>query len=232
MSRIEPRMTQWNENEILLYLGHRGQEITPQVEQQIADCIGRVKRSAAPRLVYRLLPVNGGRIEGFPLGGGDISRVLEPCREAVIMAVTLGPRVEQLLMRAEVMNMADAVVMDACASVATENVCDCFEEDLREQLKADGLFLTSRFSPGYGDFPIDAQNRLCEVLDTARRIGLTVTGNHILVPRKSVTAILGISEEPQILRKRGCETCSMFRTCPYRKNGTSCGAHGMRPGKE
>ena len=140
------------------------------------------------------------------------------------MAVTLGPGIERLLMRREVTDMADAVILDACASAAVENVCDHFEFDLRDALKGEGLYLTDRFSPGYGDLPLDAQARLCAALDTARRIGLTVSSNYIMVPRKSVTAILGISERPQPLRRRGCEVCSLFLTCPYRKEGVSC--HG------
>lgn len=220
---IEPRLTELNENEILLYLGHRGQEITPEVEKQISECTRQVLEHVQPRLVYRRLPVIEGEITGMHLEGEDISQLLRPCQEAVLLAVTLGPQIEQLLMRSEVMNMSDAVVMDACSSVAVENVCDCFEADLREILeREEGLFLTSRFSPGYGDLPINTQGRLCEALDTVRRIGLTVTENHIMVPRKSVTAVMGIARTPQKLRARGCEACSMFRNCPYRKSGTSC----------
>lgn len=220
---IEPRFTELNENEILLYLGYRGQEITVQVERQIEECAGQVRAYARPRLVYRRLPVRRGVIEGLPVDSRDIEQLLTPCREAVLLAVTLGPDMERHLMRSEVVNMSEAVILDACASVAVENVCDRFEEDLREELeRKEGLFLTSRCSPGYGDFPITSQAKLCEVLDTVRRIGLTVTDRHIMVPRKSVTAVMGIAEEPQELRTRGCEVCSMFRTCPYRKNGTDC----------
>jgi len=219
---MEPRLTQLNYNEILMYLGHRGQAVTPEVEGQIRRCMERVADASDPRLVYRRLPVSEGRIPGLPLEGEDIRGMLMPCREAVLMAVTLGPRVERLLMRSEVTDMADAVIMDACASTAVENVCDHFEFDLREELKLEGLYLTDRFSPGYGDLPLKHQSALCAALDTARRIGLTVTQNLILVPRKSVTAILGISDRPQQLRKRGCEVCSMFLTCPYRKEGVSC----------
>lgn len=221
---MEARLTELNFNEILMYLGHRGQDITPEVEGQIRRCMEQVTEAAQPRLVYRRLELKDGAIPGLPLEGEDMRQLLSGCQEAVLMAVTLGPRVEQLLMRREVTDMADAVIMDACASTAVENVCDHFEFDLRDQLKEEGRYLSDRFSPGYGDLPLNTQPRLCAALDTARRIGLTVSANYIMVPRKSVTAILGISDTPQPLRKRGCEVCSMFRTCPYRKEGVSC--HG------
>lgn len=221
---MEARLTELNFNEILMYLGHRGQDIPPEMEGQIRRCMDLVTEAAQPRLVYRRLKLEAGVIPGLPLEGEDMRRLLSDCQEAVLMAVTLGPRVEQLLMRSEVTDMADAVIMDACASTAVENVCDHFEFDLRDQLKGEGRYLSDRFSPGYGDLPLNTQPRLCAALDTVRRIGLTVSPNYIMVPRKSVTAILGISDRPQPLRKRGCEVCSMFRTCPYRKEGISC--HG------
>ncbi|MCD8364807.1 MAG: vitamin B12 dependent methionine synthase, activation domain protein [Clostridiales bacterium] len=219
---IEARMTELNYNEILMYLGHRGQDVTPRVEEQIHRCVSLVRQCAAPRLVYSRMPVEQGGIAGFPMEGEDIRRLLAPCREAVLLAVTLGAQVEQELMRCEVTDMADAVIMDSCASVAAENVCDCFEEDMREEVRAEHRYLTSRFSPGYGDLPINTQQKMCGVLNTARRIGLTVTENYIMVPRKSVTAVMGISDEPQELRSRGCEACSMFLTCAYRKKGMVC----------
>ena len=221
---MEARLTELNYNEILMYLGHRGQTVTPEVEAQIRRCMDEVTRAAQPRLVYRRIALEQGQIPSLPLAGEDMRTILAPCREVVLMAATLGPRIEQLLMRREVTDMADAVIMDACASTAIENVCDHFEFDLRDELKEEGLYLTDRFSPGYGDLPLDTQPRLCAALNTTRRIGLTVNPNLIMVPRKSVTAILGIADTPQPLRKRGCEVCSMFLKCPYRKEGVSC--HG------
>ncbi|MCC8150709.1 MAG: methionine synthase [Lachnospiraceae bacterium] len=219
---IEARMTDLNYNEILIYLGHRGQEITPEIETQIQRCIAEIRRHAAPRLVYRFLPVDKGSITGFPLEGNDIRQLLQDCDEAVLFAVTLGSDIEQALMRHEVTDMADALILDACASVAVENVCDCFEEDVRVQLSRENRYLTSRFSPGYGDLPLETQTGMCGILNTHRRIGLTVTENYILVPRKSVTTVMGISDKPQKLRKRGCEDCNMFLNCLYRKKGIVC----------
>ena len=89
-------------------------------------------------------------------------------------------------------------------------------------MKEEGLLLTDRFSPGYGDLPLKLQIGLCAALNTSRRIGLTVTPSLILVPRKSVTALLGIADRPKTLRKRGCEVCGMFLHCPYRKEGVVC----------
>lgn len=219
---MQPRLTSINYNEVLMYLGHRGQDVTPEIRQQIMTCLEQVKEKVQPRFVFRRLPVSDGEIIGFPMEGKDIRELLESCDEAILMAVTLGQAVEVLLRRSEVMDMADAVIMDACASAAVENVCDNLEADLRAELEKENLHLTSRFSPGYGDLPIFTQTKMCEILNAQKRIGLTVTDNYIMIPRKSVTAVMGISKRPQRLREQGCEACNMFLTCTYRKEGMTC----------
>lgn len=220
---MQARLTELNENEILLYLGYRGQEYPPELKAQIARCGEEVLTAATPRLIWRRLPVESTDFTALTLTGKDIAELLAGCKEAVLMAVTLGQGIDRLLAKSSVSNMADAVIMDACASAAIENVADNFEMDLRRGLQAENLYLTDRFSPGYGDLPLSAQKGLCAALDTERKIGLSLSTSMLMIPGKSVTAVLGISEEPKALRKRGCERCSLFRDCMYRREGRSCG---------
>ncbi len=218
----EARITELNENEILKYLGYRGQKLGPETEDQLARCRAEILKAAQPRLVWKTLPVQAGAIEGMPLGGQDVAGMLAECQEAVLLGATLGADVERLLMKMEVVHAADAFVMDACASTAIENVCNNFEADLRRETEAKGLYLTDRFSPGYGDLPLAEQPKFFAALDMTRRIGVTLSRNHLMVPRKSVTAVMGISDRPQKHRPADCENCLSFRHCPFRKNGVTC----------
>ena len=219
---MQARLTKLNENEILLYLGYRGQEIPVQLKEQIERCQEEVMAAAQPRLIWRRIPIDSPLFSALRLEGEDIQSLLLGCHEAVVMAVTLGQGIDRLLARNSVSNMADAVIMDACASTAIENVADHFEEDLRAEVEAEGLYLTDRFSPGYGDLPISTQKQLCAALDTERKIGLSLSASMLMIPGKSVTAILGISNTRKVLRKRGFESCSLFRNCMYRKEGRNC----------
>ena len=219
---MQARLTELNENEILLYLGYRGPEYPAELKEQIARCEKEVLAVSSPRLIWRRLSVDDANFSALALEGKDIRELLEGCREAVLMAVTLGQGIDRLLARNSVSNMADAVIMDACASTAIENVADNFERDLRRELEAENLYVTDRFSPGYGDLPLSTQRKLCAVLDAGRKIGLSLSPSMLMIPGKSVTAVLGISEKPKPLRKRGCESCSLFRSCMYRKEGKSC----------
>ena len=219
---FEPRFTTLNMNEILKYLGFRGQELTEEIAAQIRRCTDEVLAAATPRLTYRHAPLEDGAVLGVTFAGNDIPRMLEPCEEVVLFGATLGPGVERLMMRYEVVNAADSVIMDACASTAIENICNNFESDMRRTVEAEGRYLTDRFSPGYGDLPIAEQPKFFALLDMTRRIGVSLTPTTIMVPRKSVTAIMGIARTPQLHRPPDCEHCLMFRTCPFRKAGRRC----------
>ena len=181
-------------------------------------------KAARPRLVWRRVPYIDHKAENLLLPGDDIEKLLEQCRETVLFAATLGPEIDQITRKYEVIDAADALIMDACASVAIENVCNHFEEDLCREITKEGKYLTDRFSPGYGDLSLEIQKDLCRMLNASRRIGLTVSESMLMVPCKSVTAIMGIAEQPQPHRASGCEVCSRFRTCEFRKEGRSC--HG------
>ena len=89
--------------------------------------------------------------------------------------------------------MSRALALDCCASAAVEELCDQIELEL--QGKFPGCFFPYRFSPGYGDLPLEVQGELLHLLDAPRRVGLCANESSLLTPRKSVTAILGISEK-------------------------------------
>ena len=222
--RMEARLSDIPKDEVLRYLGYRGQSIDDNLKAQIENCIRAVKDCAKARLTYRVLPVRDSKIDGLELEGQDIRNLLEGCNLAIAMAATLGPEAEALLRRTEVTNMADAVIMDSAQSAAIENVCDNFESDIRLEYRKQGLYLTDRYSPGYGDLPLTSQKTIAELLVAEKRIGLTVTENMIMIPRKSVTCIIGISEKPRTLVRRGCDSCSSKDKCSYRAQGSVCNA--------
>ena len=155
--------------------------------------------------------------------GKDIARHLAGCGEVVLLAVTLGPDSRALrIRRAGVGDVAAGAASDALASALTEQAADQAEASLREMAAAEGVYLTGRYSPGYGDWPIGVQPRIAALLDTARRIGLCVTDTCLMLPRKSVTAALGVSREPVTGYRAGCAHCQLRDKCEYRKRGETC----------
>ncbi len=192
---MEGRLTDISRTEALRYLRVRG----PADERLQADldrCMTRLRQAAHPRVCWRLFPLCAdGTLEGtgFRPRGESIRKHLAGCDQVVLMAATLGSETELLLRRTQSRDMADALLTDALASAAIENVCDNLCSDLAQQLAP--ARVTSRFSPGYGDFPLAQQRELCEVLNVFRLLGISLTSGGLMIPQKSVTALIGVSHD-------------------------------------
>ena len=113
--------------------------------------------------------------------------------------------------------MGKSVVLQACAAAYLEEYCDDLQLSIGEELKAQKKWLRPRFSPGYGDFDIHHQDDILRMLDTAKKIGLTLTGGNMLTPSKSVTAVIGLSETETSCHIKGCEACQK-KDCAYRRS--------------
>ncbi len=190
------------------------------INSQISQCEEKLLHVCTPRAVYRILPVSS--IDPKLLIGKDIHRLLSGCNEAVLMALTLGAELERLLIREEVSNMSDAYVLDVCASEAVEEAADDFEEKLHCELKTQNKYLTNRYSPGYGDYPLSVQRLLLDSVNAMRAIGLTLTPTNLMVPRKSITAVMGISDQPKPEVYGGCTHCPIRDKCSFRRHGRRC----------
>ena len=206
--------------EVLHFLGWRGTPVDAPLLAQIRDLCDLAVREVRPRMAERRFPLApDGSLAGTSMTpkGNDVRAMLAPCREAVLLAATLGAESERLLLRMQAKDAAQALLLDAVLSAAIEAVLDAREEAMRRELAAQGRYLTDRFSPGYGDMPLAQMREICEVLGAQRAIGLTVSAGGVMIPRKSVTAILGISDVPVARRPAGCEGCAARETCALRR---------------
>jgi len=206
--------------EVLHFLGWRGTPIEPELVIRINRMIETVRSQIQPYVaVQRFCIEPTGCLQGtlFIPQGSDIHAMLASCDEAVLLAATLGAQSERMLLKEQARNKADALLLDAVLSAAIEAVCDREEAALRLQCEKSGLYLTDRFSPGYGDMPIAQAKEICEVLQNGKTIGLTVSQTGIMIPRKSVTAMMGISRVRPKRRSSGCAACAMRDSCPMAK---------------
>lgn len=177
-------------------------------ERQLLD-------AASPRGIYRVVECSQ-----LPLEGVSIQKHLEGCPQAAILAVTCGSGIDSLLRRAQIRDMAAAVILDAGASVLTEHIADAAVETMQEELEQ--LYMTPRFSPGYGDYPLRCQRKLLELVDAHRRVGITLTPANMMLPGKSISALIGLSEYPVKGRLAPCSECILQRECSFLKEGRHC----------
>ena len=211
--------------EALRYLGAADAPET--LRRQVAGEAETLSAQFRPRHVCKVCELDFQGEEIFLCGtavvlkGGTALKMLSQCHRAALLACTLGARFDLALTAVQARDMARAVILDACGSALVEQGCDEAEKELSARFP--GRYLTDRFSPGYGDLPLELQRDICAVLDTPRRLGLHVTESLLLNPVKSVTAVIGLSDRPQMARIRGCAYCQMRERCTLRKGGKHCG---------
>ncbi len=117
----------------------------------------------------------------------DLYRNLGGAKEAFIFAVTIGIGVDRHLMRLYSLSAAEHFISDGIASALAEAACDRVNEIL-----AAGLDCRKRFSPGYGDFPLELQPKVLETVNAGRLLGITLSSSLLMTPKKSITAVMGI----------------------------------------
>ncbi len=210
------KLTEINKAEAVRYLGGSKVKMNEAMENLLEICEREVLSAAEPKYLYKKIPLK----ESGLLIGNSVKSHLKNCGEAFLLCVTIGAKTDKLIRSAEVEDMAKAVVLDALSSCAVEQVCDKLDKLLSDEYPE--KYLTYRFSPGYGDYPIELQKVFLDILDAPKKIGLCTNENSLLTPSKSVTAIVGISDTPIEKSRRGCAGCNLNKTCKYRKTGERC----------
>lgn len=208
-------------SEILRYLQYRTGNDTSDTDSLIDACIAEFKAAAEYKACYLKTPVHLSEDNIIDFGfmrvqSRSLSINLKNCREAYTFAATVGVKAERLLTKYNRISPSRAFIHDAVGSAAIEAFCDAVNASLRLDTENGGRFLRPRFSPGYGDFPLKHQTELIRTLDTSRKINLVLTDSLMMVPTKSVTAIIGISDTPNSCRTKNCESCTQ-KECIYRK---------------
>ena len=219
-------VTRLNPDEVLRYMGCPPEKADGLLRGQVERCAQELLEVIRPRWSWRAadlaLEEAGVRLEGgLLLPGRDLKAHLSGCSRGAVFCATLGAEADALIRRAERLDMAKALTLDCCASAAVEEVCDQIERELQGHFP--GCSFPFRYSPGYGDLPLEVQGPLLDLLDAPRRAGLCATASHLLTPRKSVTAILGVAEGEIEQKKRSCLGCPAQGSCQYRKAGGHCG---------
>lgn len=161
-----------------------------QVRELLDIWVPRIRSAAVCRVCAVETEVS--RNNGLCLGpmatdSRGLTAVLNGCNRAILFAATLGSGVDRLLMQSALRSPAHQYIADAAASALIEALCDRAEEDLCGMRPH-----THRFSPGYGDLPLQLQPALLRLLDAQRHIGVALTDSLLMTPTKSVTAIIGL----------------------------------------
>lgn len=182
-------------------------------EKTLPDFLAAVR----PRACWARVPVtvtaHGSDFGVFSAESRSLARHLAGCDGAVLFAATLGAEADLQRRAAAVRSPARALLLDAMGSAAIESVCDALCRDFAAGYP--DCRLRPRFSPGYGDLPLELQPTLLRVLDSARLAGISLTDSLLMLPQKSVSAILGLGRAGCPLGRGDCTDCEQ-QECEYR----------------
>lgn len=204
-----------NLKETLRYLGYKDQEADEQTLKLIGECWEELEQKAERRACFREFPLvfkdDGIDVGCFQTESRALRKNLRGCNQVVLFAATLGIQADNLIRRYGHFQMSKAVVLQAAAAAMLEDYCDQVNEELRLIYEKRGLLLRPRFSPGYGDFPLECQPALIRGLEAGKRIGITLTDSLLMIPSKSVTAVIGVGSSGREDAKRIDENDGGFR---------------------
>lgn len=186
-----PSVIQPEIGEIMRYMGVGTPDA--QLVGLITDCITEMKMLISPKAVYVSSSVSvvgiETELEFMSMVSADLAAFLRDADEAYVFVATLGTRVDVAVNKYLRVQPSRGIVMNAVAIAMIECFCDRLNGHL---LGTD--ISSSRFSPGYGDLPLEYQRELLTGLDAERKIGVTLTDACLMLPTKSVSAIVGVKQ--------------------------------------
>ena len=217
-------------SEIYRYLGYHGTEPEENVTGSVEACLQELLPMLVPKEIHRFFPLekspNGGWIiEGITIKSTALERNLDGCTKVCLMAATIGFGPDRLSERARAEGkMSRSVIFQAAGSASIERWCDEVNDKIRSEAKREGFYTRPRFSPGYGDFSLDFQEQLFRILGVSKTIGVTLTEHQLMMPSKSVTALIGLGRKNLNCEPGGCEICARRNDCVYRRDNSVTGS--------
>ena len=188
--RLDPATVRIDERELRARLGEDANSpaLSSAVESETLGIISAaVPAYAARRVSLKFL--GGGKmlVDSKLVESVGLERCLCGSEEAIILAVTLGAAVDRYIAKRRVLSESVGFVADSVGSALAEAVCDSAEREICR-----GLSITKRFSPGYSDLSLSSQGWILDALSASRLLGIALTDSTLMVPMKSITAIIGV----------------------------------------
>lgn len=214
-------MMEVNRRETLRYLGYGRQEADGKTLQLLEEVAQELEKNSLPKSIYReyICKVEGNQVTfgGLSIQSLSLAKHLEGCRHVVLLAATIGRCADLMIKKYSVLNLAKAAIVQAAGAAYIESYMDGIEDEIRKGAKERGLYLRPRFSPGYGDFPLEYQKDIFAMLECSKRIGVSLTAGNLMMPSKSVTALIGLTPaKRESCHMPACSRCEK-QDCEFRR---------------
>lgn len=203
---------------VLMYLGFGDNEPDDTTNMLVSRGIKMLSDVSDFRACLTVVPITvfSESVEFPTFRAESLSLVknLSDCKQAVVFSATIGIEADRLIQRMSLQSQSQGVIINAVGSAAVEAWCDEINERLKREYLEKNKILRPRFSPGYGDFDIKHQKDVLSLCQSDRKIGVCLTQSLMMLPTKSVSAVIGISDEEKNLCSCKCDFCSQ-KNCIY-----------------
>jgi hypothetical protein len=208
-----------SESEVFRYLGYHNIPTDEHIVSQVALVSEEVISNVNPKNVFGIwecqIEEDFVTFGSVSIKSCDLIYHLQNCDSVVLLAVTLGTVADVLINRYNMLDIEKALIAQAVCTVMIEQYCDEIISEVMQNPRLSELYPIAPFSPGYGDFDIKWQKDILKLLNAKNRIALFLSDGYMLIPSKSITAIIGFSKKKQDIYEK-C-TCCTNTQCAYRK---------------
>ena len=200
-------------------------EVRTEINILIRELLASVKEThlLKPAIAYEIYTITDISQQQLSLQGKPVVHdrllpsLLPRAKELAVAVCTIGPKLEGEA--SDYFNQGEPLrgtLLDGIGSAAVDSLSEEACKLIAEEASSHGYEASSPISPGMSGLSITAQRQLLKLVP-AREIGVSLTSAGIMVPRKSVSMVMGIG--PQMVkwtRAEVCARCHLEENCPYR----------------
>lgn len=186
----------YNKKEILRYASSKEND---DILDLINECINEIDHKLKFLICYKETSVfikgNTIDLEFTTVKSDDLITNMQNCHKCIVFVATIGIEIDRLINKYSTISPSKALIFQAIGAERIESLCNKFSYDIKEKYLKENLKTCPRFSPGYGDLPLDIQKDIFSTLNCSKHIGVMLNNSMLISPSKSVTALIGIYDE-------------------------------------
>lgn len=208
----------------------RGQGIDPDrarppVASAAQEVVAEARALSVPAALYAILPVCDFQHQTVVMEGGVVfegplvARALAGATEVALAVCTIGPALDERVAALTASgDLLRALALDGAGIAAVSKVSQVVGERMCDEALARGLRAGMRASPGQEGWPIEQQRVLFGLLP-AEQAGIRLTESCLMLPRKSVSFVVGLGPEMRV-DAVACDFCSKRERCRWRHSNS------------
>lgn len=207
---------EFTEAELIIAMGYSIKNVPDYIKDPVTQTVQLLKSHSKPKGGFLILSDNKIKIERdcFYINNTCINsekiitRYFKNTEYIAILLATIGNQAETL--SKQFINQNDLLmgyIMDIASSELVEKTIALVELKLDETINKFNLGTTNRYSPGYCGWNVSDQQKLFSFLP-ANFCGITLNDSAMMIPIKSVSAVVGIGKNA-VKEEYECEICDI-----------------------